>query len=915
VAAYHFDVKVFSRGKGHAVVQKAAYRSGQKLYDETSGHTHDFTKKRGVIHTEILTPEHAPEWMRDRQRLWNAVEFSEGRMDSQLAREVELAIPRELSAEARFEVVREFVRDHFVSQGMVADVCWHAPDSDKPHAHIMLTMRAIDDAEPTGFGKKVRAWNKRELVLEWRGQWAEYGNRALEREGHLERIDHRSYRDRGIALQPQPKLGRTVHHSGVADLDRRGGVHEAVEDCARIARANGERIAEHPSIVLDLLTSNQSVFSREQMLRALNTHTADVEQFNRCLAAVMASPELVPLHADTGPERFTTRDVLAAERRVRDAGHALAGDGSHKVADAFVAQAIAARPTMNPEQQQALAHLTRDTGALALLEGYAGTGKSFMLDAAREAWEAQGLTVVGGALAGKAAEGLEESSGIPSRTLASWIHGLDHGTLQLTAQHVLVIDESGMVGTRQMGRLLEAAQLAGAKVVLVGDSRQLEAIEAGSPFHMLATEHGAEKLTQVMRQRTEWMREATKAFGDGEPAKALAAYHANGKTHAADTHQGALKGVAEAWARHHLKRPGQSSLMLAYKRDDVHKLNAAARKFRVDRGELGAGLVVQTEYGQREFSRGDRIYFGLNDKREIGVTNGSLGTVEAVRGSELLVKLDGGRLVVVDTDRYKHLDHGYAVTVHKSQGVTVDRVFAVADDHWRSASAYVAMSRHRDSVDVFWSRDQFRDQAALDKALCRASGKGMAHDLLEEAEAARVAELAPRAQSTPQAPELSPAEARARRRAELLPLMEAARARATSTQEVIDRLPEVVEARARVAAAEKELHAATETLHKHAGASWLERLRGPSREDLERAREEAIQRLLALRGAASALVDSPDLRKRAEGIAGQQNEPLAKVVNELQELARADVAERDAGRALERGRGPDRDPDRGGRGW
>jgi ATP-dependent exoDNAse (exonuclease V) beta subunit len=249
--------------------------------------------------------------------------------------------------------------------------------------------------------------------------------------------------------------------------------------------------------------------------------------------------------------------------------------------------------------------------------------------------------------------------------------------------------------------------------------------------------------------------------------------------------------------------------------------------------------------------------------------------------------------------------------------VTVDRVFAVADDHWRSASAYVAMSRHRDAVDVFWSRDQFRDQAALDKALCRASGKGMAHDLLEEAEAARVAELAPRARPTTPAPELSPAEARARRRAELLPLMEAARERSTSTQEVIDRLPEVVEARARVAAAEKEVNAATETLHRHAGASWLERLRGPSREDLERAREEALKRLYALRGAASALVDSPDLRKRAEGIAGKQNEPLAKVVNELQELARADVAEREAGRAPERGRGPDRDPDRGrgGRGW
>jgi ATP-dependent exoDNAse (exonuclease V) alpha subunit len=271
VAVFHLSVKVFKRSAGHVATQKAAYRSGQKIYDEHRGRTFDFTRKRGVIHAEVHAPDHAPDFLRDRAKLWNCVEGSEGRQDAQLAREVEVAIPHELSREARLELVREFVRDQFVSQGMIADVCWHEVESAKPHAHIMLTMRAIDP-DGRGFGNKVRAWNAHSLVRTWRSQWEEYANRALQREGHEERIDHRSYADRGVALEPQTKVGRAV-----SDLaaDRRDAVHQNAAECEAIARHNGELIAADPNQLLEVLTSRQSTFSRDQLLRALNTHTAD----------------------------------------------------------------------------------------------------------------------------------------------------------------------------------------------------------------------------------------------------------------------------------------------------------------------------------------------------------------------------------------------------------------------------------------------------------------------------------------------------------------------------------------------------------------------------------------------------------------------------------------------------------------
>jgi hypothetical protein len=221
------------------------------------------------------------------------------------------------------------------------------------------------------------------------------------------------------------------------------------------------------------------------------------------------------------------------------------------------------------------------------------------------------------------------------------------------------------------------------------------------------------------------------------------------------------------------------------------------------------------------------------------------------------------------------------------------------------------MSRHREAVDVFWAREDFRDQGGLDKALCRVSDKGMAHDLLEEAEAARVAPLRPRPQpaqvTAAEAAERARAERVARRR-ELVEQLREVSARATTQEAVLERLPEVREARAREQVAEKEAHAAVEALGKHLTGSWLDRLRGPSREALETAREAAIATLGDMRRATTQLLHDPDLLDRAGAIAAEHNAPMTKLVQELRALDRTDAAERDAGRergAERPGRGND----------
>jgi hypothetical protein len=222
MAIYHLHAKMISRRKGqstvagaayrsggHSVTHAAAYRSGERLTDERSGRVFDYGQKRGIRHTEIIAPTNAPAWVYDRKTLWNRVEVTEKRKDAQLAREIEISLPRELSHAQRVALVRAFVKEQFVSRGMVADIAIHCPkasdNKEQPHAHVMLTLRPLKP-DGSGFGNKERAWNEHGLLEHWREQWATAVNQALAEAESGERIDHRTLKAQGIPRAPLPYL-------------------------------------------------------------------------------------------------------------------------------------------------------------------------------------------------------------------------------------------------------------------------------------------------------------------------------------------------------------------------------------------------------------------------------------------------------------------------------------------------------------------------------------------------------------------------------------------------------------------------------------------------------------------------------------------------------------------------------------
>ncbi len=731
MAIYHFSAKVISRANGSSALASAAYRSAGRLYDERLDRHHDFTGKSGVIHSEVMTPENAPEELHERERLWNAVEACEKRRDAQLAREIEFAIPRELDQSAGIDLARDFVREEFVSQGMIADLNVHwdigADGTAKPHAHVMLTLRSVDE---NGFGTKVRDWNRTELLEHWREAWSLHVNERLCDLGIGARIDHRSLEDQGIDLEPQHKIGPAAARMASEGLEA-----DRLEEHREIARENGAKIIAHPDIALDAITHSQPTFTRRDLAMFAHRHSDGLEQFNGVMAAVEGSPELVRLGNDgRGDERFTSRDMVKVEERLHRAANLLAGRQRHRISQEGRHRALAAAErrglVLSREQQAALAHVT-DGRDLGLVIGYAGTGKSAMLGVAKEAWEDAGFEVRGAALSGIAAENLENGSGIASRTIASLEHQWAQGREILGPGHVLVIDEAGMVGSRQLERVLTEAERHGAKVILVGDPEQLQAIEAGAALRSLSERRPHVEISEIRRQREAWQRDATRQLATGRTDEALDAYQSHGMIHAGETREAARAKLVEGWEADRKAAPGKTRIILTHTNEEVQSLNQLARDKLRTAGDLGKDVTATVERGKRDFAPGDRV-MALKNERSLGIKNGTLATIETVTRSHMDIRLDDGRQVGFDLKDYSHLDHGYAATIHKAQGVTVDRVHVLATPGLDRHAAYVALSRHRERVDLHFGRDDFADDAKLARILSRERAKDMASDYAQE---------------------------------------------------------------------------------------------------------------------------------------------------------------------------------------
>ncbi len=730
MAIYHLSAQVISRSGARSAIAAAAYRSRSAMYDERQGLTFDYTKKKDLVHSEIMLPVGAPERYATREILWNEVEAMEKRKDAQLAREIDVALPQEFNLEQQIGLLREFCKEEFTNEGMIADINIHHY-KDNPHAHIMLTMREVN---ADGFGKKNRSWNKKEVINTWRRKWAEKTNTKLLEAGFDTKIDHRSFEERGIELIPQRHVGYNIKFVPKEYLQLDNTDLDNAREYAIIKWTNGEKIIADPDRALSYLTHQNVAFKEGDIDRFLITHTLDDKQFLEAKKKILQSKELIKIGEDDKEKTlYTTRSMIIKEKTMIDHAEKKDMKLGHNISLEIKKQTLT-NYTFNEEQKNVFLYVT-NSGDISVVMGAAGTGKSYTLAAIREAYEAEGYRVQGVALSGIAAENLEHASGIESTTIFSKLSNWEKGRELPTEKDILVIDEVGIVGTRQMHDIISRYDQAGGKVIMTGDIEQLPAIEAGGAARGIMDRVGCCNMSEVRRQKTQWQATATKEMANPHKChmkEAIGKYAEHGKIFEGQNVDQAIDKLVKDWKEYTQSNPEKSTIILAYSNKQVTALNERARAEAKAEKRLGEKeLIVNTEKGTKTFSEGDRIIF-LENNKGMDVKNGSLGTImkinEKVKEKTILVKLENGKMVSFDPNQYRNVDHGYAMTIHKSQGSTVDRSFVLAEKRFDKHLTYVAMSRHREDATLYYGKNNFHNRETFIESIEKRNLKSLVSD-------------------------------------------------------------------------------------------------------------------------------------------------------------------------------------------
>jgi Ti-type conjugative transfer relaxase TraA len=502
--------------------------------------------------------------------------------------------------------------------------------------------------------------------------------------------------------------------------------------------------------ILERLTEHESFFEVKDLEQVL-AEFGQYQDFDREAkkAEILASVECVArVKADynAAHDSITTRTIYTAkalmdlERQSIDSAQARQAETRHHLPAQTVAETVARIEQENgfqlrDEQREAVEHLTQKSGGVALLRGLAGTGKTTALKAVSEAFKAEGYTVHGATISAQAAQILSKETGLKGATIAQTLIDLDRGKTTLTEKSVLLIDEAGMVGSRDFARLQAHADKAGAKLIAVGDERQLQAIASGGIFEALQRHAGLNTadLKTITRQQDAQDREASKLLYEGKALEALKIYEDKGQI---KTHK-QRESLMIQLARDYAQDPSEATqkMIITSTRAEARLLNEQAREELKSAGKLEAdtlGMFENAEGDTLEMSKGDRIIFKKNSPSR-GIVNNLRGTVKECRQvgerSILSIECDDGKTREIDTADYNDIRHGYAITGHASQGATVEKSFVLFN---RGASdlswGYVAMTRHKDRVNLYATE---ADRPDLAEKFSKAAFKGTTLDLKE----------------------------------------------------------------------------------------------------------------------------------------------------------------------------------------
>ncbi|MEG3619491.1 AAA family ATPase [Magnetovibrio sp. PR-2] len=788
----YFNIRVLGADDraSSSIIGHVAYTSRSRMHDpvleELGGtkHTFDFSDRKDELYTSVLLmPPHAPETLKNNPEIvWGTAQEAEVakstgqyRKNAQLAKcgTVHFNRVSRVSLWGQVACLEAFCKQQFVDPGLVVQIDVHPygsplyPDQNDedqtkislefehypntkiidvsripdeplcdtehilrlsdgrhfiymPHAHLTISTRTVT---PDGFSKrKARHLNPsfaNGRVIDgddWTDQWVLHQNEWYSARSVSARVVKTSSYDRKY-------VGKA--HNTAAGLEE-----------AEVIRVETlRRLQEEPDFLLDLALEHQATFSVQDLRYILRRAGMTPREAQRYADIAFERSDVIKLHdvmTSKVREIYTRTDVRHQERLVLQLTDAIKARRFSIKEEAFH-DAIASR-TMNAEQVEAFRrHVSGD--GITFTQGRAGAGKSYMLGAVREAHEASGYDVIGLAPTNSVASDMKEDGFAAAATVHVAVFRGEKGKLDWNEHSLVIVDEAGMLDTEVTLKLLNQVAKSGAKLVMVGDDRQLSSVRRGGMWPLMTDRHDTSLMNQINRQVTDCQKSASIAFSEGRVGDAIRAYDDQGYVHWNGNLDQALGDLLQKFEQDLEMSPDMVRFIYVSTNTTVNTVNAEVHGMRVRRGEVTNIHEFKTERGPILMGIGDRIQFYENQKQD-GIINGLMGIVISVLPEEIQVKTDSGEHVSINPTEYQNFGHGYAGTVYRGQGKTVGQSYCLYDNKfaWSAKSAYVAMTRHKKQVDLFVPRDLAPDFEHLVRQVSREGRDGASLNWATEAE-------------------------------------------------------------------------------------------------------------------------------------------------------------------------------------
>ena len=696
------------RSSGDCAIRKAAYYSRESIYFEGScvleAQIFDYSSRKGDLeYHNVLLPKGASEKFKDVEYLWNQASKAESRINAQEAWVGTLALPKEsiFSPEDRIRIAEKFAEKYFVSNGLIAQVDIHYKQGN-PHAHFLVTQRYLTE-NGKGFGAKAR--NLKDKFFQER--WPFEAKKFLDAE----------FKAMGLDLRCDPPGIVAQKHLGLKGTWGRA-FDLYLENQERI-ELNTE-LAKDPQQILKAITKYQSVFSPDDVERFINKQTPE-DFIESVKETFWKQEEIIQMFDKKTGEKldlFSVQEVVSEENHLTKLGDILQSRKAKFLP-------IVSPQKLNEEQRKAFYALMKGEG-LMTLQGFAGTGKSYVLEAVARAYAEGGKEVYALGADNSAASALQEK-GLEAQNVYRFLYKDHFNKENISKGSVIILDEAGKLGNGPMTELLKFADRKKAIVILSGDSAQFSPVERGGAFKYFCEKSQGPMLKNIQRQKDRESAEIAREISKGNTDYAIDRLLERKQIQFSDTRSEAMSLLGKRWAMDHAdgKNNHEDSIIITATNKEAYTLSEMIRQTRSQWGDVSNDeTMVKTTYGNLFFAKGDLIAFRGNDS-EIGVENGMRGTVVKAKEDLLSVEVKESkttsRLIHFNPKEYRKFHHGYAINANLSQGGTWKRVYFLHAPHLDRQMLYVAATRHINEFLYFVAKTDAPSIAAF-KAQARRDG-------------------------------------------------------------------------------------------------------------------------------------------------------------------------------------------------